>query len=166
MFEHVVNVGSKGRMKIVDRTDESSKVVEFWLQSLSPISIPQLPWTYFLDGSGPGIQSYNFAYTTMWQQVHLSYAPSSVREVTFHLGNTGTTQLDGPVNQTIQTAGYVPPPPPSEDEDPDPPPAEPLPKYALVSVNGVKRLAIPYVKDGVWRRAEPFARSESGWRTT
>lgn len=154
MIEHIITTGDTGRLKIVDNTDNPGLMTaELWIQSLSPVSVPALPWTYSIDETISTWKSFNFVNTTVWQKLKDQYVGTS-RTVTLHLGSTGTSQLNGPTNQTINLYGYVPP--------------EPIVVVATVKVKvgSTYKTAIPYVRvNGVWTVAHPYIKTVNGWVT-
>lgn len=152
MIEHILDTGDTGRLKIEDRTDEASKNVELWVQSLSPVSIPDLPWTYSINSSRSSWKSFNFVDTTMWQRLAEVYAGTN-ETFTLHLGDTGTSQLNGPTDHQINLAGYIPSTSGPTGSG-----------QVVIKAGGVYKNATPYVKhNGVWKIAQPFVRGERGW---
>lgn len=159
-----MDTGDTGRIRIRDKTDEADKLVEFWVQSLSPIGIPQLPWAFSVGDVQSEWRPYNFQNTTIWQQVGVIHVgDSSVETVTLHLGNTGTSQLGGPTDLEINLFSYIQP----EDPENPPEPGEqsPVPRYANITVGNVVKKAIPYVNvAGVWKPALTFHHGANGWK--
>lgn len=159
MEEHVINTGDTGRLRIKDYTDDPDKMyVEMAVQSLSPVSIPQLPWTYSKDASMSGWKSFNFTDTTMWQNLGSVYLGTSVREFTLHLGSTGTSHLNGPTDQKISVSGYVAPPDGGGSTTP--------PTDVYIKVGTAWKKATPYVNvNGVWVIPEKIlVRTPNGWK--
>ncbi|MCA1806538.1 MAG: hypothetical protein LC687_01545 [Actinobacteria bacterium] len=153
MIEHTVDTGDTGRLKILDKTDDTDDMtVELFVQSLSPVSIPQLPWTYSINTSISSWKSFNFQDTTMWQRLSVVYV-GTAENFTLYLEDTGTSQLQGPTELEIDLYGYVP----TVDPGPDP-------KRVNIKVGNQYKKATPYIKvDGVWKVAVPFVRVERGW---
>lgn len=161
MIEHIITTGDTGRLKIEDRTDDPDQMtVVLFVQSLSPVSISQLPWAYSKDATRSGWNSFNFRDTTLWQGLGSVYVGDSVQSFTLHLGDSGTSQLGGPTDHQVSLFGYVAP------EDPiDPGPTGPtINRNMYVKVGDLYKRATPYVNvNGVWQIAQPFVRTERGW---
>lgn len=146
MVEHLKDTGDEGRLKIIDRTNTKDRTVEFWVQSLSPIIIPNLAWTYSIDGVKKSWKSYNFKGTTVWQRLGIFYVPYG-QEVTLHMGKTNSSELAGPTDFTIQLAKGI--------------------SAVMVKVSGVYKRAIPYVKHaGVWKQASAHVNVGGTWKET
>lgn len=151
-IESVITTGDVGRLKIVDKTDdESLMTVEMWAQSLSPVAIPQLPWTYSINTTMSSWKSFNFANTTVWQKLGSVYV-GATENFTLHLGNTGTPQLNGPTNHNIQLFGST------ADTG-----SAALDKITIKDGNA-RRTVVPYVNvNGVWKPARAYVRTDQGW---
>lgn len=158
MIEHIISTGDTGSLKIQDNTDNPSLMtVELWVKSSSPVNIPNLPWTYSVNGSQNSWKSFNFTNTTLWQYLGGVYV-GTLRTAALILGATNTSQLAGPTTHEIELAGYV------EPINPTPPSGEGSNGEVRVLVDGVYRRATPYVNvNDVWTVATPYVRSERGW---
>lgn len=145
MIESTMATGDKGILKIQDKTDVVDKTVDLWIQSLSPVYIPQLPWTYSINGVMEPWKSFKFLYTTLQQHlgvVYVGYAETFV----LHLGDTGTSQLAGPTDFAVDLnqSGI---------------------RTVSIKVGDVYKQAIPYVNvDGVWTPAAPWVASGGQWK--
>lgn len=154
MIEHVIDTGDTGQLKIEDYTDESDMTVELWVRSLSPVSISQLPWTYSKDGNKDGWKSFDFVDTTLWQRLGVVYLGTKTQTFVLHLGDTNTSQLNGPTDHSIQVHGYI-----------EPADAPTSPKTIRVRVDGQWRRAVPYLNNnGTWMQVVPYVRTERGWK--
>jgi hypothetical protein len=60
VIEHTLVTGDTGTLIIDDNTDGPDKTVDLWIISSSTIAVPQLPWTYSLDGVIKPWQQFNF----------------------------------------------------------------------------------------------------------
>lgn len=140
-----MNTGDRGVMVIQDKTDTADKTVDLYLQSLSPVFIPQLPWTYSIDGVMAPWQSKRFNFNAARQHlglVYVGYADTFI----LHLGATGHPQLGGPTDFPISLnqAGV---------------------RSVAIKVGDVWKQAVPYVNvDGVWKPAAPYVMSGSTWQ--
>lgn len=152
MIEHILATGDKGQLRIRDNTDDAGLMnVEMAVRSLSPVSIPQMPWTYSINGIMSGWKSFNFKDTTLWQNLGVVHVGTAQR-FTLHLGGTGTSQLGGPTDHQIDLYGYVPPSGGGGSGK------------VRIKIDGVYKLATPFVNvNGVWKQATPLVRSERGW---
>lgn len=151
MIEYVKDTGDDGQLKIEDKTDDSDLMtVELWLKSSSPVSVPELPWAYSVDGAGTSWRSFNFTDTTLWQRIHIAHVGTS-ETFTMHLGDTNTSQLEGPTDLEINLAGYV---------EPDGSQSG----LVDVRVDGSWKKAVPYVRHGgSWKKAQAFVKTSQGW---
>lgn len=154
MIEKVLTTGDTGRLKVIDNTDDSGLMTaDMWVQSLSPVSIPQLPWSYSIDGNRVSWKAFNFKATTMWQKLGTVYV-GKAQTFILHLGVTGTSHLQGPTDLEVSLFGYQPGSGPSPGKG-----------SVNIKVDGVYKKAIPYVNDnGVWKQAQPLVRTENGWK--
>lgn len=167
MIEKVIDTGDTGRLRIQDKTDGPDKVVELWVQSLSPVSIPNLPWAYSIDGLRSTWKSFNFLNTTMWQRLGLVFVGTDKKDFVLHLGETGTSQLEGPTDLEIEIYGYIPSEEPPEEPAPEPDPDEPVlpPRLVNIKVGDIWKRAQVYVRvNGVWKRASPWVYGVDGWK--
>lgn len=141
---HIMDTGDVGRLQIVVSDD---KTVSFWLQSTSPVAVPQLPWTFTLAGVKRSWKSFNLDDTTAWQRLGGAYL-GDLGSVTLHLGNTGTTQLGGPTDFLVEFEGGV--------------------GAVDIQVGDEIKKAIPYicVVPGVWKPATPYANDKGAWKPT
>jgi hypothetical protein len=148
MIEHVINTGDRGRLKIIDRSGEPHPMVEFWIQSLSPIGVRQIPWAYSINNDRSAWQSFRFRDQTVWQPVRrvaLTYGETA----TMYLGATNSSELGGPTQFTVKLVGGL------------------APRLVLVKVGTQHVKAIPYVRvNGVWQVTQPLIRTDRGWRET
>lgn len=135
--------GTRGLMRIVDNTDGDDKTVDLYLASSAPITVPQLPWSFTIDGVVSITRMFNFTSTTAWQhisKVYVGYASS----FTFHIGNTGKVELGGPTDFTIELQNII--------------------KPVNIKVGDVWKKAVPYVyDDGVWKPAAAMVFVNSQW---
>lgn len=158
MKEYIQNVGNTGKIILQDRTDtaiRANKVVDIYLQSLSPVSVPNLPWRWYTEDVDPFVSgedhhakyswnSFNFQNTTLRQHVAKIYVDYA-HKFTFVLGATGTSQLDGPTSYTIDLATILRP--------------------ISVKVGTVWKQAIPFVKvGGVWTPAVAMVMQDGQWK--
>lgn len=152
MIEYTTPTGTGGTLKVVDKTDNPAVMtVEFLIHFPNALSVPQLPWTYSIDGVMKPWKSVNFSGGPSWQPLGTAYA-GGAETVTLHLGDTGTTELGGPTDQTVNLYGYS-----GGAQD------------ALVRIRdgGVWKFAIPYVNDnGSWKKAVPYVKTPGGWKPT
>lgn len=141
-----MNTGDQGRLKIIDRTDEAGRTVEFWIRSLSPVSIPSLPWAYSVDGVRTTWKSFNFLNSTVWQRLGIFYV-GYAQQVTLHLGATNKPQLGGPTDFVVDTLGGV--------------------STCTITVGGVTKKAIAFVTvDGVVKAATMLVQHNTVWKET
>lgn len=154
MIEHTTETGTGGQLKVVDKTDDPDLMMaEAWIYYPNVLDVPQLPWTYSVDGVMDSWKSFNFSGGAAWQLlggVHVGNAET----FTLHLGDTGTTELNGPTDLAVNLFGHVP---------------EGGVEDALVRVrhDGSWKKAIPYVNvDGSWKQAIPYVRTPEGWKPT
>lgn len=146
MIERIMNTGDQGRLRIIDRTDEAGRTVEFWIRSLSPVSIPQLPWAYSVDGVKTSWKSFNFASTTVWQKLGVIYV-GYAQQVVLHLGTTGKPQLGGPTDFLVDLLGGI--------------------STCTIVVDGVPKKAIAFVNvEGEWKTATMLVQHNSVWKET
>lgn len=148
MKEYIQAVGDTGKLIIQDKTDTvkpSQKYVDLYIQSMSPVAIPQLPWRWYTDEQvGPTWKSFNFKNTTLRQHLGLVYV-GYAHQFTLVLGNTGTSQLDGPTEFGVDLATLV--------------------RTVSVKVGTVYKDAIPYVNvNGVWQRALVLVYDQDAWK--
>jgi hypothetical protein len=156
VIENITTVGDTGRLKIEDNTDDPGLMnVVLWIQSLSPVSVPDLQWSFQKDNSAESWKSFNFLATTLWQKLATVYLGNGVENFTLKLGETGTSQLDGPFDYEVPVYGYVEPPPAIVGD---------VAKRASMNVNGIYKQANVYVKvSGTWTLADPYIKTPSGW---
>lgn len=126
-----------------DNTDGDDKTVDLYIASSIALSVPQLPWSYSIDGSASTLNSFNFVSTTAWQhvsKVFVGYAETFI----FHIDDTGHAELGGPSDLTVTLQSGA--------------------KAVNVKVGEVYVKAIPYVNvNGVWTPAIPMVMANSSW---
>lgn len=145
-ISHAQTIGTNGFMQIQDLTDTPENTVRLLILSSSPVVIPEMPWAYSIDGVMSSWQSFNFLNTTNWQQLGLIYVGYAATFV-LHIGDTGTTQLDGPADFEIslQRGSGI--------------------KTVSIKDGDVYKKAIPFVNvDGVWQPAAPMVMSVGEWK--
>lgn len=140
-----MNTGDKGVMVIQDKTDTVDKTVDLFLQSTAPVLIPQLPWTYSIDGVMQPWKSFSFKFNAARQHLGLIYV-GRADTFTLHLGATGKPQLDGPTDFTVQL---------NQGGE----------KTISVKVGAVWKQAVCYVNvEGVWKPAAPWVMAAGTWK--
>jgi hypothetical protein len=148
-LEYVKDTGDTGQLKIVDwsmNPRESGKIVELWIRSTSPVAIPQLPYSYIIDGTSSGVKSFNFKATTLWQRVAMPWV-GYAQTIDFKLGKTNTSQLAGPTSHLIELYSGA--------------------STVLIKVGTQYKRAQPYVrKDGIWRPATAMTNVGGTWKET
>ena len=150
MKEHKQDVGDTGKLIIQDKTDTSiasQKYVDFYIQSLSPVAIPNLPWRWYTD-EAPDInkqwKSFNFKNTTLRQHLGLFYV-GYAHQVSLLIGNTGTSQMDGPATFTVDLATVLRP--------------------VSVKFGNTWKQAIPYVRvGGIWKPSVAMVMKDGNWK--
>lgn len=160
MHEYVQNVGDTGKLIVQDKTDtavRANKVVDIYIQSLSPVAIPNLAWRWYTDDVPPAIvgggdahharyswNSFNFQNTTVRQHVATIFVDYA-HEFTLVINDTGTSQLDGPAEFNVQLANQLRP--------------------VSVKFGTVWKQAIPYVRvEGVWKPALAMVMKDGSWK--
>jgi len=137
--------GDTGVLIVQDNTDGTDKTVDLWIQSTSTKAIPQLPWTYSLDGVMQPWKSFNFTDTVLRQHLGLVYV-GYAETFTLHLGPTATTQMGGPTDFTVDLNQHGV-------------------NTVSILVGGVWKKAIPFVRDGgVWKPAAAYVMTGSVWK--
>lgn len=145
MIEHTLVTGDTGTLIIDDNTDGPDKTVDLWIISSSTIAVPQLPWTYSLDGVIKPWQQFNFQDVVTRQHLGLIFVGPYVGDFTLHLGDTGTTQLGGPTDMDVPINGGL--------------------HTMSIKVGTVWKKAIPYVNvAGVWTPVEPWVMDQGAWK--
>ena len=135
--------GTRGLMKIEDNTDGPDKTVDLYIASSAPISVPNLGWSYSLDGVASSIASFNVTNTTAWQHVAKVFVGYASR-VAFHIEASGTAELGGPTDLSVDLQNGT--------------------KVVFVKVDGVWQPAIPFVfTGGAWQPATPYVFVNSQW---
>lgn len=159
MKEYVKNVGDTGKLIIQDKTDTAilaNKVVDLYVQSLSPVTISSLPWRWYTDTIDPAMSppvnghsqfawnSFRMNNTTLRQHLGMIYVGYS-HSFTLVLGPTGTSQMGSGDTFTVDLATVLRP--------------------ISVKVGLVWKQAIPYVKvAGVWKPAVTMILSDGEWK--
>lgn len=144
MIEYTLATGNTGTLIIDDNTDGPDKTVDLYIISSSTIAVPQLPWTYSIDGVIHDWQQFNFQDQVTRQHLGLVYVGAYSSQFTLHLGSTGTTQLGGPTDMVIDINGGV--------------------KYVNIKVGDVYKKALPFVNvEGVWHPASAYVMDQS-WK--
>lgn len=142
MKETTITTGTRGLMKVQDNTDGEDKTVDLYIASSLAIHVTSLPWSYSIDGVKSGINSFEVVSTTAWQHVKKVYVGYAT-EFIFHIDDSGTVELGGPTDLTVQLQNQL--------------------KLVNIKVDGVWKKALPYVKDaGVWKPAVPFVAVNGG----
>jgi len=145
MIEYTLATGDTGLLIVQDNTDGPDKTVDLYIQSTSTKAIPELPWSYSIDGVSSGLRQFNFTDTVLRQHLGLIYVGPGAESFTLHIDNTATTQLGGPTDLTVtlNQAGV---------------------SVVNIKVGDVWKKAIPYVNvDGVWKPAAAYVMSGSTW---
>lgn len=147
MIERTLVTGATGTMIIDDYTDGPDKTLDLYIISSSTVSVPQLPWTYDIDGVMQPWQQFNFLDVVTKQHLGKIFVGAYSSQFTFHLGDTGTAQLGGPTDMQISVNGGA----------------------STVSIkvgnNWVK--ALPFVNvEGVWTPAQAMVMDQSSWKKT
>lgn len=146
MKETTITTGTRGLMKVADNTDGTDKTVDLYIASSTAISVPQLPWSYSIDGVVSDTRSFNFIATTAWQFLSKIYVGPDALDFIFHIDDTGHVELGGPTDLTIQlqnTSQHL----------------------VNVKVGDTYKKAIPYVNvNGVWVQAVPMVMVNSQWK--
>lgn len=143
MIETHITTGTRGLMKVQDNTDGIDKTVDLYIASSLAVSIPQLPWSYSIDGVKSDTKSFKFLSTTAWQhvgKVFVDYASTFI----FHIDATGHPELGGPTDLSVTLANST--------------------KLVSIKVGNTWQKALPYVNvNGVWTPAVPMVFS-STWK--
>lgn len=143
MIETHITTGTRGLMKVQDNTDGIDKTVDLYIASSLAVSIPQLPWSYSIDGVKSDTKSFKFLSTTAWQhvgKVFVDYASTFI----FHIDATGHPELGGPTDLSVTLANST--------------------KLVSIKVGDIWQKALPYVNvNGVWTPAIPMVMSNSTW---
>lgn len=153
MIEYTTTTGDTGVLIVDDYTDGDSKLgrgVDLFVQSTSPVSIPELSWSYTIDDVDSSVKSFNFKNTTLKQHlgfVYVGYAGSFV----LHLGVSGHAQLAGPTDLpvTLNQQGGISP--------------------VRIKHDGKWVTAIPYIKvtvgvdAGTWQPATAYVVVNGDW---
>lgn len=143
MIETILETGTRGLMKIQDNTDGADKTVDLYIASSTPIAVPQLPWSYSIDGVKSDTKSFNFQATVIWQHVSKIYVGYATTFI-FHIDTTGHVELGGPTDFEITLQNGT--------------------KVVNVKVGEAYLKAIPYVNvGGVWTPAIPMVMANSSW---
>lgn len=146
MIEYTLATGDTGILIVQDNTDGTDKTVNMYIQSTSTKAVPQLPYSYSIDGVSSGIRQFNFTDSVLRQHLGLIFVGQAAQQFTLHLDASNTTQLGGPTDLTITL------------------------NQAGVSVVNVKvgdtwKKAVPYVNvSGVWKPATAYVMSGSTWK--
>ncbi len=168
--ETTFNIGSTGLLKFLDygtdegripivsftiRTDRNS--TEEYTQGTGEndepvgdenvVLTPNMPWSVTVDGVQQPIQTVAIN-TRRTNFVGYVYVNTS-QTITFHLGETNTTELGGPANYSAYVSR-----------------GDTL-SVGRITQGGGTRRAIPYVRvAGVWRKAEPYVKYAGEWKQT
>ena len=91
---------------------DTGTAIEFWINSNSSTTwTDHLPWSGTVNGVGVG-GSYNYPRNSQWRRIG-SWGVSGSQNVTFNIGNTGTSGFGGPTSLTIFiNRASIPGPPP------------------------------------------------------
>lgn len=145
MIEYTLATGDRGLLIVQDNTDGPDKTVDMYIQSTTTKAVPQLPYSYSIDGVSSGIRQFNFTDSVLRQHLGLIFVGQAAESFTLHLDATNTTQLGGPTDLTItlNQAGV---------------------SVVNVKVGDIWKKAVPYVNvDGVWKPAAAYVLSGSTW---
>lgn len=130
-------------MKVQDNTDGTDKTVDLYIASSLAVSIPQLPWSYSIDGVLSDTKSFKFVSTTAWQHIDKIFVGYATQFV-FHIDDTGHAELGGPTDLTVQLQNAT--------------------KLVNVKIGDIWVKALPFVNvGGVWTPATPMVMSNSSW---
>lgn len=144
MKETSMDTGDTGQIILRDFSDgETTKYVNVFARSLSPVPIPNMVWLYSIDGVRSPLRTFNFQNTTLLQFLGTVYVGYS-STFSVHLNNTGTTQMGGPVDLEIDLLNQL--------------------RTVSVKLDGVYYKAFPYVKiEGTWLPASPYVMKDGVW---
>lgn len=148
MSDYDINVGTDGILEIRDHTTMPGRYVELWVQTpvLAANNIV-IPWWTVIDGVQSNIQSYILYRTTNKVRVSRIIPPANSVIFTWHIENTGSAELDGPVDFTITLQMGM------------------AQAKAFVKVGNEWKKAIPFVRDGgIWKVASPEVMINSEWK--
>ncbi len=110
MVDYFKSTGTSGTMMIRD----DGFIVEFWLNSNNSTTWnAALPWSMIINGVSSGNLYYNYQPGAGWRRL-AQQVPSGSQNVTFKIGNTGTSGFGGPTTftQWINRAQVPPAPTP------------------------------------------------------
>ena len=145
MVTQSYQAGTDGHVRLASKlSDAGFPSVEIWMRSDAATEYTPFPVSYSVDG----LQSNSFQFQppvdfTEWALVGRPYVSPDAQEFTFHLGDTGTTELNGPQDFLLA-----------------------LDQASLVDirVNGEYVKAQPFVRtNGVWLPATPHIRQNGEW---
>lgn len=140
----MAETGTEGLLSVI--FDDVDLTVRFAIRSDEPISIPQMPWAFSIDGVMSSWRSFNFQPVTTWQNLGLAHVPG-VEEVVLHLGNTNTDELGGPTDLVVDLLAHF--------------------GLVHIKIDSEYKLAQPFVKhNNEWKMAQPFAKHDNEWKTT
>lgn len=135
--------GDHGQLRIDDLTGTPDGTCDLYIRSTSVVAVPNLGWGYSLNGAAPSLRTFNFQSTTLWQHLGLVYVGHAA-QITLHLTATGTPQLGGPTDLTVDlTAGS---------------------SSAWIKVDGAWVRATAYVNvGGVWKPSDILVETNGNW---
>lgn len=144
MTDYTLDTGTDGTMMIRDENGN----LDLWIKAAVDTVVPEMPWAFTLNGVTEGWRSFDFQAGGLYQLVTTLWV-GYTQTVIFHLGDTGTADLGGPTDLSVDilrgsSAGV-----------------------ANVKSGAVHKTALVYVRDGgVWKSAETWVRVASVWRRT
>lgn len=108
MVDYTRATGTSGTMMIRD----TGVAVQFWLNSNNSTTwSDHIPWSGTINGGGVG-GSFNYPKNGGWKQVYSANVWTN-QNVTFNLGNTGTSGFGGPTSFTVFIQRATVPPAPN-----------------------------------------------------
>lgn len=97
MTDYTRGTGNSATMMIRD----TGSWVEFWINSNNSVTFNnQLPWAYVINGNTSAWQSFRYSAGAGWQRLG-SWNITYDQNVTFKLGDTGTSGFGGPTDFTV-----------------------------------------------------------------
>lgn len=147
MIERFLNLGTTGQIKLIDHTDNSEKdFVEMWYKADPPIFRRQMAYTSSVDGAQQRWNIFTWQALTDWYRLGARHA-GGADTFTFHFRDSGTIELGGDVDFTIQLLGAS------------------GTNLVEVRVDGVWKKATPFVKSGgVWIQPTPYLKVNGVWK--
>lgn len=148
MPQYLVSTGTSGTIKIDDNNVDYFTIdMKYGAGDFDSV-IEQMPWTLTLNGVKEGWKAFDLYSGDFYQRLGRIWV-GKAQTVTFHLGDTGTTEVGGPLDYsfyvqrgTMQSAAYI-------------------------TDGATTKRAVPYVNvGGVWRTAEAYSKQNGEWKQT